>query len=95
MLSGGSGAAAGSLGWSQGSLSPAALQVSGKLFVEPASILKQVDVHRYAASDAEAFAGLAAMQGVPCGARSVEGQQAAMAMLRILGEGYQLLCNYK
>lgn len=50
---------------------------------------------QHPASDAEAFAGLAVMQGVPPGVRSTEGQQAAMAMLRILGEGYQLLCNYQ
>ena len=75
---------------------PAGPQVSGKLFVEPASILRQVSMaHQYPASDAEAFAGLAVMQGVPPGVRSTEGQQAAMAMLLILGEGYQLLCNYQ
>lgn len=77
-------------------------KVSGKLFSEPASVLKQL---RWAgggggggggeAQEGGMLAGLMALPGVPRGQRSQEGQQQALWLLHALGAGYHLLCMYR
>ena len=82
-------------------------KVSGKLFAEPASVLKQLRWHgggegsssAAAAAAAEggggSLADMAALPGVPRGQRSAEGQAQALPLLQTLGEGYRLLCMYR
>lgn len=82
-------------------------KVSGKLFAEPASVLKQLRWHgggegssSSGAAAAEgggggSLADMAALPGVPRGHRSPEGQAQALPLLQALGEGYRLLCMYR
>lgn len=82
-------------------------KVSGKLFAEPASVLKQLRWHgggegssSGSAVAAEgggggSLADMAALPGVPRGHRSPEGQAQALPLLQALGEGYRLLCMYR
>ncbi|PRW57027.1 CDC27 family isoform 1 [Chlorella sorokiniana] len=85
-------------------------KVSGKLFAEPASVLKQLRWHGGgseggggSSSGAAAEGGggggsladMAALPGVPRGRRSPEGQVQALPLLQSLGEGYRLLCMYR
>ncbi len=82
-------------------------KVSGKLFAEPASVLKQLRWHgggegssgRAAAEGGDSGGGsladMAALPGVPRGHRSPEGQAQALPLLQALGEGYRLLCMYR
>lgn len=86
-------------------------KVSGKLFAEPASVLKQLrwqgggDGAGPASSSAGAtsdsgggggsLAGMVALPGVPGGQRSQEGQQQALPLLHALGVGFHLLSMYR
>ena len=72
-------------------------KVSGKLFVEPASILRRMNDARVeeAAPDEDSVLAVAAVTGPTRGERTSEGQQVALALLHVLAEGYRLLCIYK
>jgi hypothetical protein len=78
-------------------------KVSGKLFAEPASVLKQLRWHGSGGGNGsgEALGGggtradMATLPGVPRGQRSAVGQQQALPLLQALGEGYRLLSFFK
>ena len=73
-------------------------KVSGKLFAEPASVLKQLRWPGGGGGDASGGGSLvdvASLPGVPHGQRSAEGQAAALPLLHALGVGYRLLCMYR
>lgn len=76
-------------------------KVSGKLFAEPASVLKQLRWQGGGSGGGEAgepgssMADMAGLPGVPRGQRSTEGQAQALPLLQALGEGYRLLCMYR
>ena len=74
-------------------------KVSGKLFADPASVLKtlrwQGDACGGDASGGGSLADMAALPGLPRGQRSAEGQAQALPLLQALGEGYRLLCMYR
>ena len=82
-------------------------KVSSKLFAEPASILRHLQRPAEeggmgssgdgSAGDAGGvmLAEMAGVPGVPLGQRTPEGQQLAVALLQLLGEGFRLLCVYR
>lgn len=73
-------------------------KVSGKLFAEPASVLKQLRWHGGGGEGSPrggSLADVTTLAGVPRGQRSAEGQAQALPLLRALGEGYRLLCMYR
>ena len=79
-------------------------KVSGKLFAEPASVLKQLRWHGGGSGGGNGsgetpgggtLADMATLPGVPRGQRSAEGQQQALPLLQALGEGYRLLSFFK
>eukprot|EP00887_Chlorella_sp_A99_P004840 scaffold4.g4840.t1 len=80
-------------------------KVSGKLFADPASVLRRMGDARAggggggaaaaAAPDGEAVLATGAVAGLVRGQRSAEGQASVLALLSLLAEGYRLLCLYK
>ena len=72
-------------------------KVSGKLFAEPASVLKQLRWHGGGDGSPRrgSLADVASLPGAARGQRSAEGQAQALPLLCALGEGYRLLCMYR
>lgn len=86
-------------------------KVSSKLFVEPASILRNISSGRESnikgkpgaaglynqrsSEESEVLAANASVLGISRGERSLEGQALSVGLLQLLGEGYRLLSLFR